>query len=204
MPASAALWIGQLSRFGGELLAVTLAAQLVLFVFLGVSIAAPSHRVWPPPSRRSWQFYATWFLSWLTLSGAFLLAVLGGNTLALPAWIRIGAGGPLFAAGAGLLAWGFHALSVHASLGLGGPLVRRGPYRFSRNPQYVAVCAYLASLTLLSGSHLAAIACLAVALWFLATPFAEEPWLAERFGAAYEEYRREVPRDLGLPRSRAG
>jgi protein-S-isoprenylcysteine O-methyltransferase Ste14 len=186
------------------LLAVTLGVQLVLFGFTALSAFAPRHRVWPPPSRKSWQLYATFFLSWVTLSGAFLLALLGGNTLGLPLWLRLGGGLPLLAFGAGFLAWGIRELSVHATLGLEGRLVRSGPYRFSRNPQYLGTCCYLASLALLSGSHLAAVACLAVGLWFAVTPFIEEPWLAERHGEEYARYRREVPRFLGLPRTRGG
>ncbi len=76
------------------LLAVTLSAQLILFGFTAVSAFVPEHRVWPPPSRYSWQFYATWFLSWVSLSGAFLLAVVGSNTLGLEAWLRFGCGLP--------------------------------------------------------------------------------------------------------------
>jgi len=63
----------------------------------------------------------------------------------------------------------------------------------------VGAWAYLASLTLLSGSLFTGIACLVISLWFLTVPFAEEPWLAQQFGAEYEEYRRTVPRFLGLP-----
>jgi protein-S-isoprenylcysteine O-methyltransferase Ste14 len=180
------------------LLGLTLGAQLILFGFTGVSAFAPDHRVWPPPSRHGWQFYATWFLSWVSLSGVFLLAVLGGNSLGLPTYVRVGAGIPLFGFGVWFIAWGFRELSLQTTLGLEGRLIRTGPYRWSRNPQYVGTCVYLASLALLSGSHLAAIAGFAVAVWFLVTPFVEEPWLAERFGEEYAQYCREVPRFLGV------
>lgn len=179
------------------LLAITLASQAVLFMFTAVSFFAPARRVWPPPARRSWQLYTTWFLSWVSLSGVFGLALFAGNTLGLPSWLRLGLGVPLLAAGVLLIAWGFRALSV-ATLGVEGAFVRSGPYRFSRNPQYLGVCIYLASLVVLSGSHLAALAALAVALWFVATPFVEEPWLAACHGEAYEAYRRAVPRFFGL------
>jgi protein-S-isoprenylcysteine O-methyltransferase Ste14 len=178
------------------LFAVTLLAQAILFVFTAVSLFAPAHRVWPPPSGSSWQLRATWFLSWVSLSGVFLLALFAGNTLGLPAWLRFGMGVPLLATGALLVAWASRALTPSTTLGLRGPFVREGPYRFSRNPQYVGTCLYLASLALLSGSHLAALSGLCVALWFVATPFIEEPWLAEQYGAEYEAYRRAVPRFL--------
>jgi protein-S-isoprenylcysteine O-methyltransferase Ste14 len=180
------------------LLAITLAAQLVLFVFTGVSYFAPEHRVWPPPARRSWQLYATWFLSWVSLSGIFLLALFAGNTLEFPTWLRLAAGLPLLAIGIGWIAWGFRTLSVETTLGVQGTFVRSGPYRWSRNPQYVGASLYLASLVLLSGSHLAAIACLAIVPWFIVTPFVEEPWLAERYGDQYRAYCRSVPRYFGL------
>jgi protein-S-isoprenylcysteine O-methyltransferase Ste14 len=182
----------------GVLLGATLAAQLVLSVFTAVSFFAPQHRVWPPPGPRSWQLYATWFLSWVSLSGVFLLALLHENTLGLPGWLRLAAGVPLLVAGPALIAWGFRELSVQTTLGVQGAFIRSGPYRFSRNPQYLGTCLYLASLVALSGSHLVAIGCLAIAAWFLATPFVEEPWLAERYGAEYAAYRRDVPRFFGL------
>jgi protein-S-isoprenylcysteine O-methyltransferase Ste14 len=102
--------------------------------------------------------------------------------------------------GASTIAWGFHELSIQTTLGLEGSLTRSGPYRWSRNPQYLGVCIYLVSLVVLSGSHLTAIGCVAVGLWFLATPFVEEPWLAERYGAEYEAYCRGVPRFFSFKR----
>jgi len=185
------------------LLVITLLSQAVLLGFTVVSFLAPAHRVWPPPSRNSWQFYATWVLSLLSLSGVFLLALLAGNSLGLPAWLRFGLGVPLLAFGVLLIAWGSRELSTRTTLGLPGALVRSGPYRFSRNPQYLGLCSYVAALAVLSGSHLAAIGSVAVALWFLTIPFIEEPWLSERHGAEYEAYRRTVPRFLGRGRRRA-
>ena len=185
------------------LLGITLVAQAILLGFTAVSFLAPAHRIWPPPSRNSWQFYATWFLSWVSLSGVFLLALFAGNSLGLPAWLRLGLGVPLLGLGALLIAWGFRELSISTTLGLPGAFVRSGPYRFSRNPQYLGTCLYLASLVALSGSQLAAIGCLAVGLWFLATPFVEEPWLAWRYGAEYDAYWRAVPRFFGFRRTKA-
>jgi hypothetical protein len=40
-------------------LIVTLFAQAILFCFTAISWFAPAHRIWPPPSRNSWQFYTT-------------------------------------------------------------------------------------------------------------------------------------------------
>jgi protein-S-isoprenylcysteine O-methyltransferase Ste14 len=185
------------------LLVITLVAQAILFCFTAISWVAPAHRVWPPPSRNSWQFYATWFLSWVSLSGVFLLALFAGNSLGLPGWLRVGLGIPLLGVGIFLIVWAFRALSIPTTLGLPGAFIRSGPYRFSRNPQYLGTCVYLAALFVLSGSHVTAVGCLAVGLWFLATPFVEESWLAARYGAEYEAYRSAVPRFLGLRQLRA-
>jgi protein-S-isoprenylcysteine O-methyltransferase Ste14 len=186
----------------GTLLGVTLTAQVVLFVFAGISLVSPDHRVWPPPSRHSWQFHATWFLSWVSLSGVFLLAIFSESSLQLPIGLRLAVGVPLFGVGASTIAWSFRELSVETTLGVQGNLVRSGPYGWSRNPQYLGACFYLASLVVLSGSYRTAIGGLAVGLWFLATPFVEEPWLAERYGAEYEAYCKAVPRFFSFRRLR--
>ena len=76
-------------------------------------------------------------------------------------------------------------------------LVVRGPYRYVRNPIISGVVFALAggSLVLLSWPHAvwAAIFLAANLVWI---PLVEEPELAERFGAAYDEYCRHVPRVL--------
>jgi protein-S-isoprenylcysteine O-methyltransferase Ste14 len=49
----------------------------------------------------------------------------------------------------------------------------------------------------LAGSWMAAVLALVGIVWFLLAPSAEEPWLHEQYGVAYEEYRKSVPRFLG-------
>jgi len=38
-------------------------------------------------------------------------------------------------------------------------------------------------------------------LLFLITPFTEEPWIRERFGARYDKYAEQVPRFIGACKS---
>lgn len=80
-------------------------------------------------------------------------------------------------------------------------LVVRGAFRWSRNPGYLAVLALVAGQALLLGSWpvLAWAAVLAVG-FHLFVVLHEEPGLRRRFGAAYEDYCRAVPRWLGRPR----
>jgi protein-S-isoprenylcysteine O-methyltransferase Ste14 len=89
------------------------------------------------------------------------------------------------------------ALSDHQTLGLQGELITNGPYRYSRNPQYVAEIVTFLSVVLITNSLLAAVICALVVLWFLLAPLAEEPWLARQFGERFDDYRRRVPRFLG-------
>jgi len=74
-------------------------------------------------------------------------------------------------------------------------LVIRGPYRYVRNPMISGVILVLLgeALLLLSGPHLAW-AAIFFAINAVYIPLLEEPQLANRFGPAYEVYRRNVPR----------
>lgn len=82
-------------------------------------------------------------------------------------------------------------------------LVVVGPYRFVRNPMYAAGLTALFGWSLWSPS-LALIA--APFLFFLAAhlfvTFYEEPTLKKKFGAAYDEYARRVPRWIPKLRDR--
>jgi protein-S-isoprenylcysteine O-methyltransferase Ste14 len=74
-------------------------------------------------------------------------------------------------------------------------LVVGGPFRYVRNPSYVAGTAAVAGQGLLFGSTavLTYAACLAFGFHLFVVLY-EEPTLRGKFGAAYEEYCRQVPR----------
>jgi protein-S-isoprenylcysteine O-methyltransferase Ste14 len=119
-----------------------------------------------------------------------------------PSWAWV----PLRVAGLALLAAGAVAL-VHAFVrfvveGVGTPapitptqrLVVGGPYRFVRNPMYLAVTAAIVGQALVLGQP--GLLLYAAAVGGVMAAFAhgyEEPTLQRRFGAQYEAYRRAVP-----------
>ena len=154
-----------------------------------------------------------WFRHLLSIAILpFTVAVL------VPLWIArryhvapsLGSGAPEWAlqvAGLGLLALGlvFFAASLrrfategHGTLAPWDPpreLVLRGPYRYVRNPMISGVLLVLfgESLVLLSMAHAAWATCfLAANLVYI--PLIEEPQLRDRFGPAYLDYCRHVPR----------
>jgi protein-S-isoprenylcysteine O-methyltransferase Ste14 len=82
-------------------------------------------------------------------------------------------------------------------------LVVKGLYRYVRNPMYVAVVVAIMGQALLFGQPGLLIygAIVGAAMWTFVVGY-EEPYLAARYGAEYEAYRRAVPG--WWPRFRAG
>ena len=108
-------------------------------------------------------------------------------------------GGLLVVAGAAVLV---HAFARFVVEGLGTPapvaptehLVVGGLYRYVRNVMYIAVTTTIVGQALLLGSvTLLGYAALAWAGMAGFVRWHEEPALARRYGARYEEYRRAVP-----------
>jgi protein-S-isoprenylcysteine O-methyltransferase Ste14 len=108
-------------------------------------------------------------------------------------------GALLVVAGAAVLV---HAFARFVIEGLGTPaplaptehLVVGGLYRYVRNVMYIAVTTTIVGQALLLGSR--ALLVYAAIMWAFMAAFArfyEEPTLAGRYGAQYEEYRRAVP-----------
>jgi protein-S-isoprenylcysteine O-methyltransferase Ste14 len=80
-------------------------------------------------------------------------------------------------------------------------LVVVGLYRYSRNPMYLAVTLILLGWAISFGSRGLLVYAAAVAVAFhLRVVLAEEPWLAQKHGAAWQEYSGRVPRWLPRPR----
>ena len=119
-----------------------------------------------------------------------------------PGWLGAG----LLGAGFALHCWSAVALAGH---GLGrsqaATLAVMGPYRFVRNPIYLAGITLLAGIGLLYGPWRVSDLVLPVALFVyfhLAVIRVEEPALRSQFGASYSAYCQRVPR--WLPRLATG
>jgi protein-S-isoprenylcysteine O-methyltransferase Ste14 len=84
-------------------------------------------------------------------------------------------------------------------------LVVGGPYRLTRNPQYVGVVAIVVGQGLRWGSRRVLAYAAALAVVFHAwVRIYEEPRLRRRFGATYVRYQHEVPRWLPRPGAVSG
>lgn len=184
----------------GVVFALVVGSEALLLASLVRSIASPANRVWPPPRRQSWQYWLTWGLTSVALGGALLLGLLDWNRFVFPASVRYPLGTLFIAGGLSFASWGLRTLGTHASLGLGGEFVVTGPYRWSRNPEYVGDIVALLGYAIFCNSLLVLVAAALGACWFVLAPFAEEPWLRERHGADYDEYVRNVPRFVGSGR----
>ncbi len=176
---------------------VTIVSEILLIALILVSILSPRHRVWPPPGKRSWQYVAIWLLTFMSVAGIVALAILDWDSFIIKHWVRYYVGGALFIVGNVFALWGLKTLGTRASSGLEYRLVTNGPYRYSRNPQYVGDIVVLLGAILIANSLYTTIACILAIIAFLITPFAEEPWLREKYGDEYIKYCEKTPRYLG-------
>ncbi|MFW9897102.1 MAG: methyltransferase family protein [Candidatus Thorarchaeota archaeon] len=173
---------------------ITSIAGVLLNGSLILTIIKPKYRLWPPPSKNSWQFWCAWILSIISFLGIFTLSILDWNSFILFHWSRYAIGLTFIIIGLFIAIWGVRTLSIHSSLGLKGTLITHGPYKYSRNPQYLGDILLFIGIMILSNSFLTLISGILGILWNFLTPFTEEPWLLERFGNKYEEYRKNVRR----------
>jgi protein-S-isoprenylcysteine O-methyltransferase Ste14 len=112
---------------------------------------------------------------------------------------------PVIAAGVALYAW---CVWAFAAIGRGTPgvwdaprrVVAAGPYRWVRNPIYIAALIIVSGEAWLFGSVgvLVYAGVLAVAFHLLVTGY-EEPRLRARFGGRYDDYRHTVSRWIPRP-----
>lgn len=122
---------------------------------------------------------------WLTFSAA----VYGLLALAL---VLTGLGAMFRTWGAAFIGSGIvKSESMH-----GGTLLADGPYRRTRNPLYLGTILHTAGVAALMPPSGALLALAVLWLFQFRLALAEEPFLAARFGAAYGQYRQQVPRFL--------
>jgi len=139
-----------------------------------------------------------WLWAWLAISARSLDARL---PVSLPPWLRpIG----FVLAFAGALLAGL-CVATFVTRGRGTPapfdppreFVASGPYRYVRNPMYVGAAAVILGAGLVLSSPSIVLLALALLLTtHLVVVLYEEPALAGKFGASYQQYRSAVHRWL--------
>jgi len=167
---------------------IDVVALLILLLGICWSIAFPDSRIWPPPPKRSWQHILSWVLFYLVFGLNTLLIIIDWNSWRFPSPLRFLVGIPLVVIGTLLLTWGIRVLGTENTSGSAAGFVINGPYRFTRNPQYLGDMILFVGLSLCANSLYLWITHTLLILVFLATPLAEEEWLTEQYGEAYETY----------------
>jgi protein-S-isoprenylcysteine O-methyltransferase Ste14 len=173
---------------------ITAIASIIIIGGIILTIFKPKYRLWPPPSKNSWQFWIVWILSIISYLGIIVLSILDWDNFVISHWSRFPIGSIFIIIGLIIAIWGVQTLSVHSSLGLKGTLVTRGVYKYSRNPQYLGDILLFIGIIIISNSLLTLITGFLGILWNLLTPFTEEPWLKKQFKEEYDEYCKKVRR----------
>ena len=151
-----------------SILFYVLALNLIALV---LTLCLKNVQVWPPPSKRSWQFWFTWIS---------VLGILDQGTLGLNHYPRFIIAGILILISVPIGLSAIHQLSFKQTLGLEGKFITTGIYRYTRNPQYVTHILLIAAVVLVANSALALQVGIPYALWFMLAPFSEEAWLIKQ------------------------
>jgi len=138
---------------------------------------------------------------WLVALALWISLHKSGDTGIFPTWAGVSSlvGCAFVLAGSGLYTAGALALAraKRDASGAPGQLLTSGPYRFVRNPVYLGMIVIVVGLSVLYRSWqppALARTALLFTLAHLAVVFLEEPAIRKRFGAAYDDYCRRVPR----------
>ena len=158
------------------------------------STAYPAKRLWPPISYSVCTPIIAWGATVAIFGAVLVLGVIGCGQMPIPNWVRFGLGLPIIVV-SNIVVWNeVRSFGIAQTSGAFGTLKTDGLYRYSRNPQYVADACMIFGWLLLSSSAAAVPLGAVGILLLLFAPFAEEPWLRERFGREFDNYRAKTRR----------
>lgn len=160
------------------------------------SIAYPARRLWPPKRYTKATPVLVWVPTFTLFGILIILGVMNWGSLPIPNWLRFGVGIPLIVAGNAIVWSEVAQFGIAQTGGAKGSLRTGGMCRYSRNPQYVADIAMVIGWIVFCASSGAVLIGFAGIAVLIAAPFAEEPWLEEQYGSAFEGYRAKVRRFL--------
>ena len=177
----------------------TLFAGSSLSLLMLATAVSKEIKFWPPPSGDSWQYKTFWGLFRLMFLGIVILSILDFDTVqSSTAWWRYFLGAPLAIIGFTCAFYATIYLGWKNAHGEKAGLQTNGWYRWSRNPVYVVSIVGIVGLGLLVNSARLWPVLLLWIIFYLITPFLEEPWLEKQYGADYLAYKKRVPRFVGF------
>ncbi|OLS27966.1 MAG: hypothetical protein HeimC3_01290 [Candidatus Heimdallarchaeota archaeon LC_3] len=177
---------------------IVLISEILYLMGLILTLIYPKVHIWPPPGEDTWQFWFVNILGSMAIGGIPILGIIVWDSIWINYSLRFLLGGLMVILAFFFSLWSIKTLSINQSLGLKGKFIISGPYQYTRNPQYVSYIFLIIGLIIIINSTMVLITGLLAMFWFMIAPFAEEPWLLQQFGDEYQEYRKSVPRFIGI------
>lgn len=172
--------------------------ELIFVVLFILTKKLPGFRFWPPPKPQSWQFFVSWLIAGSVAVNFLILGLLDFDSFILPHLKqRLPFAISLFLIGSLLGSWAFGTFGLKNTIGVDNKLITGGPYKYSRNPQYIGDSLNIVGFMVITNSRMVWIIGLLGVILNLIAPSVEEPWLEEQYGESYLEYKRRVPRFIG-------
>ena len=175
---------------------LNLSIHYIIFGLTIWSIFFPSKRIWPPPSKQSWQYKIYWGLFYMSVILDIVLIFQEFNIWIVPDKIRYFIGVPLILIGTFVVTFAIFILGIKNTYGLENGFIDKSPYKYTRNPQYVGDIILLVGLILFVNSLNLTILFLLTIIIFILMPFSEEIWLEEKYGNQYVDYKNITSRFL--------
>ena len=168
--------------------------ELLCLSYIIIAYFYPRYRFWPAKTHKPIRNYVLMFWSYLFLIAVVFLSILDSGRILFPAKGISAVGMVMFVTGLGLYIWCCLHLNKKQQFGFKDRLIVSGPYRYVRNPGYIADMLIFTGYALLCNSPYVFVILVVFSLVILLFPLIEEPWLSEQYGEDYVKYYNGVPR----------
>lgn len=182
---------------------LSLLAELVIIGLLLLSIGTGKFQFFPPPKRPSWQYSTFWWLYRIVLLGIVALSFMDFNGLGVQNYSSRFYIGTVFAILGFFLAFLItFELGWKNAHGEAKGLKTKGWYAWSRNPIYlVSIIGFIGWAVAINSVYVYVLYALLI-IFYIVTPFLEEPWLEKQYGDRYLEYKADVARFFSIQKFR--
>jgi protein-S-isoprenylcysteine O-methyltransferase Ste14 len=153
---------------------INLSIHYIIFGFVLWSIFFSSKRIWPPPSKQSWQYKIYWNLFYIGIILDIILIIQEFNIWVIPNEIRYFIGIPLILIGTFIVSFGVYILGIKNTYGLENGFIDKTPYKYTRNPQYLGDIILIIGLMLFVNSLNLTVLFILTIIIFVIMPFSEK------------------------------